>query len=148
MKILITGSAGFIGSALSLRLLERGDQVIGIDNLNDYYDVGLKRARLARTQNHPGFSDLRVALEDRDAIAAVFREHRPERVVNLAAQAGVRYSIENPAAYIDTNLVGFGNILKGAGTTKWSIWSTPPAVRFTVPIPVCLFRFTTMSTIR
>ncbi|MCB1752513.1 MAG: NAD-dependent epimerase [Gammaproteobacteria bacterium] len=113
MKILITGSAGFIGSALSLRLLERGDQVIGIDNLNDYYDVGLKRARLARTQNHPGFSDLRVALEDRDAIAAVFREHRPERVVNLAAQAGVRYSIENPAAYIDTNLVGFGNILEG-----------------------------------
>ena len=113
MKILITGSAGFIGSALSLRLLERGDQVIGIDNLNDYYDVGLKRARLARTQNHPGFSDLRVALEDRDAIAAVFREHQPERVVNLAAQAGVRYSIENPAAYIDTNLVGFGNILEG-----------------------------------
>jgi len=113
MKILITGSAGFIGSALSLRLLERGDQVIGIDNLNDYYDVGLKRARLARSLNHPGFSDLRVALEDRDAIAAVFREHRPERVVNLAAQAGVRYSIENPAAYIDTNLVGFGNILEG-----------------------------------
>lgn len=113
MKILITGSAGFIGSALSLRLLERGDQVIGIDNLNDYYDVGLKRARLARSLNHPGFSDLRVALEDRDAIAAVFREHQPERVVNLAAQAGVRYSIENPAAYIDTNLVGFGNILEG-----------------------------------
>ena len=113
MKVLVTGSAGFIGSALSLRLLERGDEVVGIDNLNDYYDVELKRARLARTLGHPGFCDLRIALEDRDAVAAAFREHKPDRVVNLAAQAGVRYSIENPAAYIDTNLVGFGNILEG-----------------------------------
>ncbi|MCB1762282.1 MAG: NAD-dependent epimerase [Gammaproteobacteria bacterium] len=113
MRVLVTGSAGFIGSALALRLLERGDEVIGIDNLNDYYDVGLKRARLERTLAYSGFRDLRISLEDREAVAAAFREHQPERVVNLAAQAGVRYSIENPASYIDTNLVGFGNILEG-----------------------------------
>jgi UDP-glucuronate 4-epimerase len=113
MKVLVTGSAGFIGSALSLRLLERGDEVIGVDNLNDYYDVGLKQARLARTLDHPAYTDLRLDLEDRAGIARAFAEHRPQRVVNLAAQAGVRYSIENPLAYIDTNLVGFGHILEG-----------------------------------
>ena len=113
MKVLITGSAGFIGSALSLRLLERGDQVVGVDNLNDYYDVSLKEARLARTQDHPNFTEVREDIADRAAMERVFREHRPERVVNLAAQAGVRYSLENPAAYVDTNLVGFGNILEG-----------------------------------
>ncbi len=113
MKVLVTGSAGFIGSALSMRLLERGDEVIGLDNLNDYYDVGLKQARLARSQGQPGFTDLRLDLEDRNGIARAFADHRPERVVNLAAQAGVRYSIENPLAYIDTNLVGFGHILEG-----------------------------------
>ncbi len=113
MKVLVTGSAGFIGSALSLRLLERGDEVVGVDNLNDYYDVSLKQARLARTQGHPGFTDLRLDLEDREGIAKAFAEHKPERVVNLAAQAGVRYSIENPLAYVDTNLVGFAHILEG-----------------------------------
>ena len=113
MKILITGSAGFIGSALSLRLLQRGDEVIGIDCLNDYYDVALKQARLGRTTRHPAYTDLRIDLEDRVAMAEAFARHRPQRVVNLAAQAGVRYSIENPAAYVDTNLVGFGNILEG-----------------------------------
>jgi UDP-glucuronate 4-epimerase len=113
MKVLVTGSAGFIGSALSLRLLERGDLVLGIDNLDDYYDVGLKRARLARTSGLAGYTDLRVDIRDRDAVAGVFAEHRPERVVNLAAQAGVRYSIENPMAYVDTNLTGFANILEG-----------------------------------
>ncbi|MBK5940267.1 NAD-dependent epimerase [Halochromatium roseum] len=113
MKVLVTGSAGFIGSALSMRLLERGDEVVGVDNLNDYYDVGLKQARLARTQGQPGFTDLRLDLEDREGIARAFAEHKPERVVNLAAQAGVRYSIENPLAYIDTNLVGFAHILEG-----------------------------------
>jgi UDP-glucuronate 4-epimerase len=113
MKVLVTGSAGFIGSALSLRLLARGDEVLGIDNLNDYYDVGLKQARLARVLDRPGFTDLRLDLEDRAGIAAAFAEHRPERVVNLAAQAGVRYSIENPLAYVDTNLVGFAHILEG-----------------------------------
>jgi UDP-glucuronate 4-epimerase len=113
MKVLITGSAGFIGSALALRLLERGDEVVGIDNLNDYYDVELKKARLARTADHAAYSDVRIDLEDREGIAEVFRQHRPQRVVNLAAQAGVRYSLENPHAYVDTNLVGFTNILEG-----------------------------------
>jgi UDP-glucuronate 4-epimerase len=113
MKVLITGSAGFIGSALSLRLLERGDEVIGIDNLNDYYDVELKKARLARTTAYSGYTDVRASLENREAIADIFSEHKPHRVINLAAQAGVRYSIENPHAYVDTNLVGFTNILEG-----------------------------------
>jgi UDP-glucuronate 4-epimerase len=113
MKVLVTGSAGFIGSALSLRLLERGDEVVGIDNLNDYYDVGLKQARLERTAAYAGYTDKRVSLEDREAIAAIFREYQPERVVNLAAQAGVRYSLENPLAYVDTNILGFANILEG-----------------------------------
>ena len=113
MKVLITGSAGFIGSSLSLRLLERGDEVIGIDNLNDYYDVSLKEARLQRTLAYDGYTDVRIDLEDREGIAEVFRKHQPHRVVNLAAQAGVRYSLENPHAYVDTNLVGFTNILEG-----------------------------------
>ena len=113
MKVLVTGSAGFIGSALSIRLLDRGDTVIGIDNHNDYYDPALKEARLARHVNHPNYTHIRISLEDRDGIAQLFREHKPERVVNLAAQAGVRYSLENPLAYIDTNLLGFANILEG-----------------------------------
>lgn len=113
MKVLVTGSAGFIGSALSLRLLERGDEVVGIDNLNDYYDVRLKEARLKRTRAYDSYTDMRVSLEDRAAIEQVFETHRPQRVVNLAAQAGVRYSIENPHAYVDTNLVGFLHILEG-----------------------------------
>jgi len=113
MKVLITGSAGFIGSALAIRLLQRGDEVIGIDNLNDYYDVELKKARLARTVDEPGYTDIRINIEDREGIADVFATHRPDRVVNLAAQAGVRYSLENPLAYVDTNLVGFANILEG-----------------------------------
>ncbi len=113
MKTMITGTAGFIGSALAKRLLERGDEVIGIDNLNDYYDVNLKLARLEQFKDHPGYTDLRINLEDRDAILAAFAKHQPQRVVNLAAQAGVRYSLENPYAYIDTNIVGFINILEG-----------------------------------
>jgi len=113
VKVLITGSAGFIGSALALRLLERGDEVVGIDNLNDYYDVALKESRLARTLEYTRYTDIRLDLEDREGMADAFRRHRPERVVNLAAQAGVRYSLENPLAYIDTNLLGFANILEG-----------------------------------
>ena len=113
MKVLVTGSAGFIGSALSIRLLARGDSVIGIDNHNDYYDPALKEARLARHKDHPNYTHIRISLEDREGIARLFREHKPERVVNLAAQAGVRYSLENPLAYIDTNLLGFANILEG-----------------------------------
>ncbi len=113
MKVLITGAAGFIGSALALRLLERGDSVIGIDNLNDYYDPSLKQARLARTMAYEAFTDIRIDLEDREGMAELFSTHRPQLVVNLAAQAGVRYSLENPNAYVDTNLVGFMHILEG-----------------------------------
>lgn len=113
MKILVTGAAGFIGSALSERLLARGDEVIGLDNLNDYYDVSLKEARLARLQGQPNFTFIKAGLEDREAVNDLFRTHQPQRVVNLAAQAGVRYSLENPLAYIDANIVGFTNILEG-----------------------------------
>ena len=113
MKILVTGSAGFIGSALVLRLLDRGDTVIGIDNHNDYYDPAIKEARLARHAKHPNYTHLRIDLADRKAIESAFAAHKPQRVVNLAAQAGVRYSIENPMAYIDSNIVGFAHILEG-----------------------------------
>ncbi len=113
MKLLVTGSAGFIGSALTLRLLERGDVVIGIDNHNDYYDPAIKEARLARFGNHPTYTHLRIDLADRQAIEDCFSTHKPERVVNLAAQAGVRYSIDNPLAYINSNIVGFAHILEG-----------------------------------
>ncbi len=113
MKVLVTGSAGFIGSTLVLRLLARGDTVIGIDNHNDYYDPAIKEARLARYANHPNYTHLRVDLADRKAMEDSFVTHKPQRVVNLAAQAGVRYSIENPLAYIDSNIVGFAHILEG-----------------------------------
>src|SRR5574343_1431866 len=113
MKILVTGTAGFIGNHLALRLLERGDEVIGIDNLNDYYDVSLKVDRLARIKDHAAFTDVRIDIADREGMAAVFKKHQPQKVVNLAAQAGVRYSLQNPHAYIDSNIVGFINILEG-----------------------------------
>lgn len=113
MKVLITGAAGFIGSALSIRLLERGDEVIGIDNHNDYYDPALKDARLARHINHKGYTHVRMNIEDAKSVASLFEKYKFKAVVNLAAQAGVRYSLENPGAYINTNIVGFGNILEG-----------------------------------
>jgi len=112
MRILVTGSAGFIGSTLSRRLLERGDEVVGFDNLNDYYDVNLKQARLARLHAYPGFTEVRASLEERATLMDAFAKYRPQRVVNLAAQAGVRYSLQNPHAYVDSNLVGFVNILE------------------------------------
>lgn len=112
MKVLITGAAGFIGNKLALSLLERGNDVIGIDNMNDYYDVSLKQARLDLALAYPQFTFCPIDIEDRDKLADVFAQHQPERVVNLAAQAGVRYSLENPHAYIDTNIVGFMNILE------------------------------------
>ncbi|MBU2875301.1 NAD-dependent epimerase [Marinobacter salexigens] len=113
MKILVTGTAGFIGSQLAHRLLERGDEVIGVDNVNDYYDVNLKEARLSRLTGHAGFTEVREDVADRTVMTDIFAKHRPERVVHLAAQAGVRYSLENPNAYVDANLVGFMNILEG-----------------------------------
>ncbi len=113
MRVLVTGTAGFIGSTLAIQLLERGDEVIGVDNLNDYYEVSLKEARLARLTIYPNFTDIRLSVEDRQGMEELFAKYRPQRVVHLAAQAGVRYSLENPHAYIDSNIVGFTNILEG-----------------------------------
>jgi len=118
MNILITGAAGFIGSSLALRLLERGDRVVGLDNLNDYYDVNLKQARLARLGASSGFEFEHADIVDRERMARLFAERRFDAVMHLAAQAGVRYSIENPGAYIDANLVGFGNVIEGARRSR------------------------------
>ena len=113
MRVLITGVAGFMGFHLAKRLLARGDQVLGLDNLNDYYDVTLKEARLAQLKEQPGFRFYKMELADREGVPRLFKEHEPEVVVNLAAQAGVRYSQHNPHAYIESNLLGFTNILEG-----------------------------------
>ncbi|MEJ2061611.1 MAG: NAD-dependent epimerase, partial [Gammaproteobacteria bacterium] len=118
LRVLVTGAAGFIGSGLSLRLLERGDEVFGLDNLNDYYDVALKEARLARHRDHERFTFLKMDLSDREAMQRLFEDQSFDVVVNLAAQAGVRYSLINPHAYVDTNLVGFVNILEGCRHSK------------------------------
>ena len=113
MKVLVTGAAGFIGMAVAERLLARGDEVVGLDNLNDYYDVGLKRARLARLQLSAGFRFVERDLADRVGMSTLFADERFDRVVHLAAQAGVRYSLQNPFAYVDSNLVGFMSVLEG-----------------------------------
>ena len=112
MKILVTGSAGFIGSEVTRSLLNRGDEVIGIDNHNDYYDPKIKSDRIERYINNLNYSHLRIDLSDREAIEEAFKKHKPSRVINLAAQAGVRYSIQNPLAYINSNIVGFAHILE------------------------------------
>jgi UDP-glucuronate 4-epimerase len=113
VKVLVTGAAGFIGFFVAKRLLERGDEVIGLDNLNDYYDVRLKYARLALIESDPLFKFLKLDLEDNDGIAGLFEREGFDRVVHVAAQAGVRYSLENPRAYIDSNIVGTLNVLEG-----------------------------------
>ncbi|MFM2111835.1 MAG: hypothetical protein RLZZ271_495 [Pseudomonadota bacterium] len=113
MKVLLTGAAGFIGMHTSLKLLARGDEVVGVDNLNDYYDVSLKLARLDRLKDHKGFSFHKLDVADREGMAALFASAKPDRVIHLAAQAGVRYSLTNPQAYIESNLAGFTNILEG-----------------------------------
>lgn len=113
MKVLVTGTAGFIGSHVAMRLLDRGDEVVGLDNLNDYYDVSLKRARLARFQDHANYTHVTADLSDRVAVEAVFADHRPHRVINLAAQAGVRYAAQNPHVYVSSNVTGFLHILEG-----------------------------------
>ncbi len=130
MRILVTGAAGFIGSALSMRLLARGDEVLGIDDLDAYYDVTLKQARLDRLTQHPGFSFVKLGIEDRPALGRAFAEFQPARVVNLAAQAGVRYSIENPYAYVESNLVGFINILEACrhGTVEHLVYASSSSV--------------------
>jgi UDP-glucuronate 4-epimerase len=113
MKILVTGAAGFIGMSTSLRLLARGDHVVGLDNLNDYYDVRLKQARLARLEALPNFRFLKADVGDREAVSRLFEQESFDRVIHLAAQAGVRYSLQNPHAYVDSNVMGFMNILEG-----------------------------------
>ena len=118
MHVLVTGAAGFIGAALSAALLERGDRVVGVDSLNDYYDVSLKRARLARLTALPGFEFLQLDVAGREGVAALFSRHRFDAVAHLAAQAGVRYSIDHPHAYADANLVGFLNVLEGCRHAK------------------------------
>jgi UDP-glucuronate 4-epimerase len=130
MKVLITGAAGFIGSTLAIRLLERGDTVYGIDNMNDYYDVTLKEARLQRVLGNPHFQFQKLDIVDRDGMAELFKVQRFDAVMHLAAQAGVRYSITNPQAYVDANLVGFGNILEGCrhGGVKHLVFASSSSV--------------------
>jgi UDP-glucuronate 4-epimerase len=113
MKILVTGTAGFIGSHVAMELLARGDEVVGIDNLNDYYDVELKKARLARFVDHPRYAHVAADLVDRDAVEACFAQHKPQRVVHLAAQAGVRYAAKNPHVYVSSNVTGTLHVLEG-----------------------------------
>jgi UDP-glucuronate 4-epimerase len=129
-NILVTGSAGFIGSHVAHRLLDRGDTVVGLDNLNPYYDPTLKQARLARLEARDGYRHANIDLADRDAMARLFAEAKPDGVINLAAQAGVRYSLEQPAAYVDSNLVGFGNILEGcrAAQVKHLVFASTSSV--------------------
>ncbi len=118
MKILLTGAAGFIGMTTALRLLARGDEVLGLDNLNDYYDVSLKESRLKRLCPHAGFRFVKMDVADRQGMAQLFADEKFERVIHLAAQAGVRYSLQNPHAYIDSNIVGFTNVLEGCRHNK------------------------------
>ncbi|ANB17149.1 NAD-dependent epimerase [Dokdonella koreensis] len=155
MRILVTGAAGFIGSALSHRLLARGDEVLGYDNLNDYYDPTLKEARLARLTPQPRFGFVKASLEDRPALEAAFADFRPQRVVNLAAQAGVRYSLTNPYAYVESNLIGFINVLEACrhGGVEHLVYASsssvyganrklPFSVRDAVDHPVSLYAAT------
>ena len=145
MKVLLTGSAGFIGNDVALSLLERGDAVVGLDNLNPYYDVALKEARLARIAGHPGFTEARIDLADRDAMSRLFAEHKPDRVIHLAAQAGVRYSLDNPHAYVESNVTGFLNVLEGCRTagvgyllyaSSSSVYGTNARLPFSADDPV------------
>ncbi len=118
MKVLVSGAAGFIGSAVTLRLLQRGDSVIGIDNHNNYYNQTLKEDRIKRHADHKNYTHLRVDLSDGEAVKKAFLNHQPQNVVNLAAQVGVRYSVENPSAYINSNIVGFNHVLEGCRSHK------------------------------
>jgi UDP-glucuronate 4-epimerase len=154
-KLLVTGAAGFIGFHVASRLLDRGAEVVGLDNLNAYYDVSLKEARLARLTGRPGFRFVRRDVADRDGMAACFRDEQPRRVIHLAAQAGVRYSLTNPHAYVDSNLVGFVNILEGCrhGKVEHLVYASsssvyganrvsPFSVHHTVDHPVSLYAAT------
>jgi UDP-glucuronate 4-epimerase len=155
MRVLVTGAAGFIGSTLIHRLLARGDEVVGVDNLNDYYDVSLKQARLDRLTPQAAFQFAKVSIEDRSALERAFADFEPQRVVNLAAQAGVRYSLENPYAYVEANLVGFINILEAcrhgkvghlvyasSSSVYGAILKLPFSVQDSVDHPVSLYAAT------
>jgi UDP-glucuronate 4-epimerase len=157
-KILITGAAGFIGFHLARRLLEQGLEVVGADNLNEYYDVALKQARLRLLEVYPGFRFLRISLEDRPAMESLFAGERFDMVVNLAAQAGVRYSLQNPHAYVESNVVGFLNILEGcrqssvkhlvyasSSSVYGSNTSVPFSTHHTVDHPISLYAATKKS---
>jgi UDP-glucuronate 4-epimerase len=146
--ILITGAAGFVGFHLAERLLKRSEEVIGLDGFNKYYDVRLKEDRLARLKKHPGFQLMEADLADQQAVAGLFGRYRPDRVVNLAATAGVRYSLTTPHPNGNANLVGLLNVLKAPGTEPWSTSSSPRAARSMVPIPGCRFQFRTASVTR
>ncbi|MDE2276529.1 MAG: NAD-dependent epimerase [Burkholderiales bacterium] len=130
MKVLLTGAAGFIGMTTALRLLARGDEVVGLDNLNDYYDVRLKQDRLARLTPHPRFRFVRLDVANRPGMAALFEGERFDRVIHLAAQAGVRYSLKNPHAYVDSNIVGFMNVLEGCrhGAVQHLVYASSSSV--------------------
>jgi UDP-glucuronate 4-epimerase len=147
MKILLTGAAGFIGMSVGLRLLERGDEVLGVDNLNPYYDVRLKQDRLKRLTSQRFFRFERLDLTDREGTSKLFAGQSFDRVVHLAAQAGVRYSLENPHAYIDSNVVGFLNVLEGC--RQWGVDHLVYASSSSVygGNTRCLFPSMTMSTI-
>ena len=141
MKVLVTGAAGFIGFHTASRLLQRGDEVVGLDNLNDYYDVNLKLSRLALIKDNPNFSFSKIDLADRNAMETLFNEHAFDAVINLAAQAGVRYSMENPRAYIDSNIVGFTNILEccrhqGVGHLVYASSSSVYGLNTTMPFSI------------
>ena len=118
MNIIVTGSAGFIGFSLCIKLLERGNNIIGIDNHNDYYDPKLKDKRLERLNRNSNYQHYKIDLVDKDSVGKIFKDHKPHKVVNLAAQAGVRYSMENPLAYINSNIVGFAHILENCRQHK------------------------------
>ncbi len=118
MKVLLTGAAGFIGFHVGKYLLNRGESIVGLDNLNDYYDVSLKEDRLRQLEEIPGFRFVRLELSDEEGIAQVFNEHKPDRVIHLAAQAGVRHSLSNPKTYIQSNVLGFANVLEGCRHTE------------------------------
>ena len=158
MRVLVTGSAGFIGSFVAHRLLERGDEVVGVDNLNDYYDISLKRARLGRLEKRPGYVHHTIDIANHDAVRRVFESHAPDRVVHLAAQAGVRNSLEDPRAYVQANVVGFLSILEAGrqvGTdhlvyaSTSSVYgantNTPFSVEDNVDHPVSLYAATKKS---
>jgi len=122
MKYLVTGAAGFIGAATCQKLLAAGHVVVGIDNLNDYYDVNLKLARLAQFKSHEAFTFIKLDISERPVMSGLFKAQQFDKVIHLAAQAGVRYSIENPDAYADSNLVGHLNVLEGCVIIKLSTW--------------------------